>query len=262
LNFALTYRKLLIPFAVLILISLACGTPDEPTPVPTVPPPPTEVPAPTLAPPPTAAPLPTIAPLPTQPPAPTEAPVAEAPAYLVEEFDVDGAPNWLFYMLDGETDDVDVYTEDGQIVFEMLAEYAATVFLYDPYTYKDSYLETTVENRGTNDYYFGLVSRYSDDGYYLFLVNPSGFYGIWKWTPSEGYNMLRTGASASVNTGKDTNLIAAETKGPKLTLWVNGKELWDLEDKELKEGQVGIVVVGFEDLPITAEFNYVVIDEP
>jgi hypothetical protein len=261
-------NKLLIPIFIVILISLACGptpatpTPVPPTPVPTQPPPPTPEP--------TKAPTATRVPTPEQPvqeelPPTEEIPQQpEAPAYYTEEFDVAGAPNWLYYVISGSIGDNDIYTDNGKLVFSLGDRDAWANFLYDPWIYEDVQISTLVTNRGTNNYFYGLVTRYTDtDGFYMFLVNPGGMYGIWRYDAlTDTYAQIRTGGSNSVRQGKDRNEITAITVGDRLELIINGRSIWTANDKNLREGQVGLTMIGLGTTPLIAEFDYVDISKP
>lgn len=135
--------SLLFLLAFILLVSLACLTstkspdatatqppvptqvPQEPTQPPVQPTvPPTEVPtvAPTTPPtePPTAIPQPSPTPFPQPTAAPTEAPVVEETSvpYYTEEFD--SAPaNWSYFTTSGDEEKMDLYTENGQMVFDL-----------------------------------------------------------------------------------------------------------------------------------------------
>jgi S1-C subfamily serine protease len=195
-------------------------------------------------------------------------PTSEALAWFTEEFDIAAAPGWTYkvFLNNGKAEDVNVYTNGGKIAFEgkNTKPYRMAILFYDAFYYKDVVLDTTARNKGTNNYYYGLVTRYKDGvGFYLFLVNPGGYYGIWRYDwASDTFAMLRTGASTSVKPGKQDNQLTAVTKGTTLSLYVNGDFVYAVDDNTLDEGKIGIGIYVLEWFPVTAEFDYVTIAQP
>jgi len=183
--------------------------------------------------------------------------------FFTEEFDVGGAPNWTYLTLGSTEDGANVYTENGNVVFEATEPYTMTMLFYEPYVYDDVRLDSLVKNRGSNDFYYGLAARFGEGGFYLFAINPGGLYGIWLIDFQAGNKMLRTGGSKSINVGKSENLLTAIIKGNELHLSINDVDIWTLEDDAFTEaGYIGIGILSFENLPIKVNFDYVAISEP
>lgn len=241
--------------------TLAIHTPTatvtlEPTATATeIPPTATEVILPTnTSVPPTA--VPTAIPQPTEP---------ESLPYYIEEFDT--APeNWTWFMMNGEEKDMDVYTEDGYLVFDLQGENQWVYLLYDDYVYKDVYLETMADNRGKNNNNVSLICRYTEDeGWYEFNITNGGLYQILVYSePDQKYFLLADGGSVNINSGKATNIYSAVCWDNELELYINGVLEREITDTQynLREGQVGISVSSFTSLPILVEFDYVWIDTP
>lgn len=282
---------------VLLVVVAACGSskqPDptatpippieptleivEPSPPPTateippteVPPTPTEIPPTPTEIPPTATPIPSptsIPPTPTNvPPSPTPLPTEpESVPYYVEEFDV-SPDNWSWFTMSGDENLMDVYTEDGYLVFDLQGENQWVYLLYDDYIYEDVYLEAMADNRGKNDNNVSLVCRYSDEeGWYEFNVTNGGLYQILVYSQAdEEYYLLADGGSTKVNSGRATNIYSAVCYGNLLQLYINGELEREVTDNKynLIEGQVGVSVSSFTTLPVLVEFDYVWIDTP
>lgn len=282
--------SLLFLLAFILLVSLACLTstkspdatatqppvptqvPQEPTQPPVQPTvPPTEVPtvAPTTPPtePPTAIPQPSPTPFPQPTAAPTEAPVVEETSvpYYTEEFD--SAPaNWSYFTTSGDEEKMDLYTENGQMVFDLEGDNQWVYLLYDDYIYGDVYLQAQAENRGQNDNNISLICRYTDtEGWYEFNVYNSGVYDILVYSEYYGeYRTLYDGGSKNIKTGRDTNVYSAICEGNELSLYINGVLERTVKDNtyKLPDGQVGIGVSSFQNLPIIVKYDYVMIDVP
>jgi hypothetical protein len=257
--------KRLFPIAsaviVLVIASLACvgfGT-SEPTPTPipiqvnTPLPPPTEVPS-----------------LPTEPSVePTEPPVQPSTAeeFFTEEFEGD-ISNWLYFTSknDATADDsgVQPFTENGFLVLD-IGKYLNVYALYDPYTYGNVRLDVRVENRGTNNNNINLVCRYSDEGWYEIAIANNGLYWLYAYDGvKQNYVPLANGGSNKIKAGKDVNEYTFICNERNLILLINGVETRTYTDNQfvLRDGQVGIGLSSFRDVPVKVEFDWVKISQP
>ena len=68
--------------------------------------------------------------------------------YLTDEFDGD-LSNYSYFMMSGDSEDPDlgIYTENGQLVFDLKNSYLWPYLVYDPYTYEDVDIAFEAENR-------------------------------------------------------------------------------------------------------------------
>lgn len=275
-------RKSLIVVLVMALVTMACsfsigstsfsiGSPPEPTPEPppvqptrTIEPTPTLEPTPEPTEEPAEAPLPTMA-VPTESPEEIEVdePVVDEPEpFFIEEFeDGDG---WVYFLMSGDEDDMVLEADSDRLVFNLDGEEIYAYVLYDEYIYTDVGIEAVAENRGVNSNNVSLLCRYSDDeGWYEFNIGSDGLYNILRFDQRRGeYVLLASGGSNSINMGKAVNVYTATCKGEKLTLWINGREIKQIEDASLREGQVGISVSSFDQYPVIVEFDTVEIFQP
>lgn len=265
-------RMGLMLISVFILVGLACNfsVNADPTATPVVP---TATPEPTQE-------LVVVQPTPTntvvvieQPnptattePIPTEAPVSsEPPAYFTEEFDGD-LSSWSYFMMNGNESLMDLYTEDGRLIFDLQGTYQYVYVLYDEYTYPQVRIDLLAENRGKNTNNVSLVCNYSDrDGWYEFNISNGGLYDILVYSEiDEGYFTLDSGGSTNINMGRDTNVYTAICDENYLALYINGileKEVVD-NKYNLQEGQVGFSVSSFDVTPILVEVDYFSISQP
>lgn len=267
------HTKVLKPFVfilvVLAVVSLAClgGTPT-PEPEPVV----TEAPQepPTVEPP--QEPTPTEEAVQVEEPAQTEEPAApEAPDFFTEEFDVDSG-YWSYFTVTGSSEanesNLDLSVEDGYMAFDVTSKYLYTYVLYDPYIYENVQVEARVENRGTNNNNISLVCRYSDEGWYEFNIANNGLYDIFAATFNASgevvYNFMADGGSNKIRSGKETNEYKIICRDRKLALYINGFETRSLEDNKyvLRDGQVGISVSSFADLPVKVDVDWIKVSEP
>lgn len=248
------FGKTLKPFVFLVvviaMVSLAClGGGEEPAP---------EEPA---------APVP-AEPEPTEPPPPepTEPPQAEAQQFFTEEFDEDNG-NWDFNVVQNDTTS-DTTKASGGIadgIFEFVLDgKALTIYsFYAPYEYKNVKIDIVVENRGTNDNQINIICRATDEGWYEFSIANNGLYVIYAVEPGKGYRKLHDGGSTKIKPGKEINEYSVVCNERTLKLYVNGKEtrVFDENEYVFREGQIGIGVSSFKQLPVKIEVHSVTISE-
>lgn len=206
--------------------------------------------------------------MPTNPPIvlPSEEPISTgSEPFYTEEFD-QVPNNWSYFLMEGSDKNMDVFVENGSLVFDLRGEYQWVYYLYEDYIYEDVYIEAVAESRGMNNNNVSLICRYTpDEGWYEFNISNNGLYYIYAYSAlNESYNTLFNGGSTAVNMGKSVNVYSAICEGNELTLFINGKQERTIVDNTYKfrEGQVGVSVSSFKTLPILVEFDYVYIDQP
>ncbi len=261
-------RKFYLKFAlvfitVFVLIGIACmsSSPDPTaTPEPIV-----VVEQPTEEPVVVQQPTPTNTVVVEQPQATIEEPVENSPAFYTEEFD-GNIDNYTWFMMNGDENLMDLYTDNGRLVFDLQGTYQYVYVLYDSYTYSSVAVDLVAENRGKNTNNVSLVCNYSDrDGWYEFNISNGGLYDILVYSEIDGdYFGLQSGGSTHVVTGRAVNEYTAVCDGNYLALYINGyleKEVVD-NKYNLREGQVGFSVSSFDVTPILVEVDSFTIAQP
>jgi hypothetical protein len=250
--------RMLFAFSALLIVSLACRFGASPTS--------TEAPA-NEEPPVVASSEPVQTEEPTL--AATEPPVEQTTAqdFFTEEFDGD-ISNWTYFTSknDVNADDsgVEPVAENGFLILD-LAKFLNVYVMYDPYTYTNVRLDVRVENRGTNNNNINLVCRYSEEGWYEVAIANNGLFDIYAFNAAKGsYTRLANGGSNKIKAGKEVNEYTFICNERNLILEVNGVETNSYTDNQFvfREGQVGIGLSSFRDLPVKVEFDWVKISEP
>ncbi len=266
------YLKMLIfSLCFIVLTGLACFTPGQPDPTATLPPTNTSIPEPTLTPNPT--PTNTTPPLPTNTPTTeVQAPAEETeavddtpPAYFTEEFEGD-LGSWSYFLMNGNETNMDLYSDNGRLVFDLQGTYQWVYVLYDEYTYESVRIDVLAENRGKNTNNVSLICNYTDAlGWYEFNISNGGLYDVLIFSEVDGdYFILDSGGSTAINMGRAENVYTAICEGNHLWLYINGvleKEVID-NTYNLREGQVGVSVSSFDVTPILVEIDYFSISAP
>ena len=190
----------------------------------------------------------TTAPSPTPTAEPTQEVPEEAPAYFVEDFDTD-IDSWSYFLMNGDENKMDLYTENGSLVFDLQGDYQYVYVLYDEYIYPEVRIDALAANLGKNTNNVSLVCNYSDNfGWYEFNVTNGGLYYILVYSEIDGdYFTLASGGSTNVRTGRNENTYSAVCNGNQLALYINGVLEREYVDNvyNLSEGQVGISFSSF-----------------
>lgn len=208
---------------------------------------------------------PTTAPSPSLTAVPIQETQEEPPAYFVEEFDT-SIDSWSYFLMNGDENKMDLYTENGTLVFDLQGDYQYVYVLYDEYIYPEVRIDALATNLGKNSNNVSLVCHYSDQlGWYEFNVTNGGLYDILVYSEIDGdYFTLASGGSTNVRTGRNDNTYTAVCNGNQLALYVNGILEREYVDTvyNLSEGQVGISVSSFDVLPILVAIDYFSISLP
>jgi hypothetical protein len=187
----------------------------------------------------------------------------DAPAFYVEEFDPDSntVSSWSWFLTNGDESGFDIYTENGNLVFDITGRQIYSYFVYDPWFYEDVRVDAIAENRGKNNNNVSLICRATDVGWYEFSIANNGLW--WIYAYDGDYTMLANGGSTAVNMGKGVNEYTIMCSGNVLALYINGSEVHTLREDNFsfREGQVGIGVSSFDVLPIIVEFDWISISE-
>lgn len=241
---------------VLFVLGLACSTTggSSPTPMPTQ----QITPEPTLANEPTPIQMNEI-------PTPTSKPQA----FFTEEFDSNyPTHHWQSFALGkGSASKLIIQQEQDHLLFDLGAEDVYAYYMYTPYTYKDTSITLTAENRGRNNNNVSLICRMNREGtqWYEFSVSNSGLWTL--FAMDEVYNTLSNGGTNLVRPGKEVNRYQMICNGDEITLVINGGEVGTIKDNKYRfaEGFVGFNVVsikGYSLLPITVEVDSFEIAQP
>jgi serine/threonine protein kinase len=157
----------------------------------------------------------------------------------------DSASGWKLVKLDGSI--IDYYHGSLRIYVDKPQKLFTTT---PGLTFTDVSLEAEATKvGGPDDNYFGLICRYQDDqNFYTFIISSEGYYAIGK-VRNGTFSYLGRGDMVynnAVNRGKTTNRLQADCIRNKLTFYANNIKLADVEDNDLREGDVGLAAGTFE----------------
>jgi hypothetical protein len=189
----------------------------------------------------------------------------EPAAYFIEEFE-GSLDNWSYFVMNGDESKMDLFTENGRLIFDLRGTYQYLYVLYEAYTYEDVRIDVFAENRGKNTNSVSLICNYTDrEGWYEFNISNGGLYNIFIFDGVDNeYKILESGGSTNINMGRAENMYTAICQGNRLALYINGileKEYVD-NKYNLRNGQVGLSVSSFEYEGVLVEVDFFAISQP
>jgi hypothetical protein len=251
----ISIMKKLLLIGCLILITACQPADDAPTPV-----------APLF---PTATLLPTPFPATVTPqPSPTvELTVTSLPRLFTNEFDSSLA-GWV--ILQAGSDSVpNIKSENSNLILQMDSPYTWVYAIYGAQDYKDARIDAQFENQAGSPSSIGLICRYSEsDGWLEYNISTDGtynvLYGQWLSTGIVDYLPILSASSREIQPSGASQEIGLICSGTTVSLFVNQTLIRsaDVSRYELGEGKVGITVSSFENIPVTAAFDWVKVSEP
>lgn len=185
-------------------------------------------------------------------------------AYFTDEFE-SGLDNYSYFLMNGDESEMDIYTENGKLVFELNGENIWPYITYDPYSYGDVRIDFEAENLGSNQNNVSLICRYDPDrGWYEFNVGNDGLYSILYYDAVglKDYTNIFNGGSYAINMGRASNTYTAICQGDALSLYINGQLARTVHHSDLKEGLIGFSVSSFSSYPVRVDLDWLQISEP
>lgn len=208
-----------------------------------------------------------------------EAQIADLQQQLVEKAAEDGL---LFFddfsdlssgwYTNGDPASPGLYAGDGYVlqVSQSVEGGATGVWAMAGRLFSDVRVEVTARKQnGTDNNFYGILCRVQgtnqNGSFYAFIISSDGFYGIAKRVNQgemKGIGQDKLLPSGHINTGTDSNQITAICSGERLALYVNGELLYETRDKDLANGQVGLIAGTYEDTTSIYFDDFAVYAEP
>ncbi|MEP7134200.1 MAG: hypothetical protein ABI904_04655 [Chloroflexota bacterium] len=199
-----------------------------------------------------------------------DTPTAIFQPFYTEQFDGNIA-SWIHFMTSGDESMVAMKVEVGKLAVDLLSLDDKLPWFYlinNDYTYSDVKVEADVTNRGADANGVSLICRYSDIGWYEFVVSNTGTYKIYAMDSAglvnQGYNELLSGVSPLINPGISRNVLTAECVGNQLSLYVNQTLVNSMVDTQFNFsfGKIGMAVSSPEKLPVGVDLESLTVSQP
>lgn len=156
--------------------------------------------------------------------------------------------------------------EDGYALFEYLeGEYRILVKntmwwagAVPTYQAKDYLVGVKVRNAGTTYGTYGIIFGVAEDWnyFYTFEIDPDGYYGIWRYSSTKGWEVLTVDYSPHINQGPASNRIEVKRAGSSIEVYANKHLLTALSDNTYTGlGYAGLITSSFNYSPVDARFD-------
>lgn len=209
--------------------------------------------------------------LPSSTPEPTRTftpvPPTSLPRFFTEEFD-GRLPDWSI-LQSNQVSLPGTRVEDGMLFFELAVPYQWVYAILGAEEYDDVRVDVLVQSRGTSPEAMGLICRYSEaNGWYEFNISGDGTYSVlfgqWLAEGVATYTPIASASSEYLKPGAAQNEIGIFCQKDMLSLHINGKLFRNLDVSRfgLAGGKLGLSIASFDNVPITAAFDWVKVSQP
>jgi len=196
-------------------------------------------------------------------PSPTFTPTP-IPMYFTEEFNTDMS-SWTYFQTGGETVPT-VAIENDTLRMDISSPHTWYYAIYNPHEYKN--VSITAKFTATPSGSIGLICNYSESGWYEFNIASDGMYSVllaqWLGEGIVQYTPIATDESQYLQEGNLNYEIGLTCQENDILLYIDGKlfRKLDVSRYGLTEGKIGINASSFEEIPMTATFDWVKVSEP
>ena len=188
-------------------------------------------------------------------------------AYFTEEFDSD--PQWGYYVVQGNSNsninNATYSFKNGRMVFDILDPGLFAYYIYEAYTYTNTWLDIIVDNRGVNSQQVSLVCRVGDEGWYEWAVQSDGLWYLF-YATGDNYIVMTNGGSTAIKQGKAVNQYTFVCNDDKLSFAINGVEPkgspYTDRKYALRDGFAGFSISSLRATPVKIEVDAFRIQEP
>lgn len=188
--------------------------------------------------------------------------------YFADSFE-NGVDNWEYFLISGSESGFTQEARNGKFRTSIDTKDVYVYYQLKGWDFGDVQIDMIVKNIGVNTNYTGMFCRKSSVGWYEVSFLNTGEYAIYYFDQlnNSGYNLLQTGGSTLINTGKSENHYTLICQGEELTIGINGQVVKTIPLNTsiynfLESGQVGITVASTSVLPVIVDIDDVVISVP
>ncbi len=198
-------------------------------------------------------------------PAPTASPtLTPVPFFFTEEFNSDLSA-WTFFQTNGETDPT-VAFENDMLRLDILSPHTWYYAIHNSHEYKN--VSISAKFTGTPSGSMGLICHYSETGWYEFNLASDGTYSLLLAERLSDeiaqYIPIATSSTNHLQAGSLNYEIGLTCQENTLFLYINQTLLrkLDITNYGLTEGKVGVSASSFDEIPMTASFDWIKVSEP
>lgn len=200
--------------------------------------------------------------------------VCEPVAYLHFPWDSkDEAIDWSLMVKTGQWVEftADYEVKDGILWLDVPTSETYAYMMYESHDYQDVRIDALADNHHEYASDISLICRYSyeidydkmdiKEQWYQFDIGTDGSITIYL-VKHRRFNLLYSGHTALVKSNSEVMTYSAVCQGDQLTLFIEGKKVASIKNKELTTGRIGVGVLSFHTKKVKAGFWDIIIRNP
>jgi hypothetical protein len=203
---------------------------------------------------------------PTLTPTPLVTPTS-VPFFFSEEFD-STLDAWSSFVTSGETTP-NVTVQNSSLIINFPEPNTWYYAIHNAHDYSNVHVDTKFDSSGNEPTSLGLICMYSEDkGWFEYNFSSDGTYNVllgqWLANGIARYTPIVTDTSEYLTPGRTNYGMGITCEAGELWLYINEKLFRKLNVSryELTRGKVGIAAAAFENVPLTASFEWFKVSEP
>jgi len=116
---------------------------------------------------------------------------------------------------------------------------------------------------GPDENRMGLMCRYQNGDYYFFIISNDGYYGMGKFINGQTTLLGQSDMSPEMMIQPNMiNHLRVDCVGDMLRFYVNFREIANVQDGDLKSGDVGVLAGTFSQPGVDVSFDNFVVMQP
>lgn len=130
---------------------------------------------------------------------------------------------------------------------------------------RDARIEVdTIKVGGDRNNRFGIICRLQGVNFYTFMISSDGYFGIGK-VKDEIYELVGMSSlqpSEAIQVGSAANHLRADCIGNRLSFYVNGALLAEVQDDDLASGDIGLIAGSYGTTGVDIRFDNFIVSTP
>ena len=116
----------------------------------------------------------------------------------------------------------------------------------------------SVHNAGSTYGTYGIMFNIAEDWshFYSFVIDPEGYFGIWRYSNSQGWQLLFVNKSSYINPGTATNKLKIRREGTLIEVYANDQLMASLSDGSfVGKHYLGLVTTSYDQGNLDVHFD-------
>lgn len=143
--------------------------------------------------------------------------------------------------------------------YQILSKTRNQIVAASPGFQADNFIaNVSVHNAGSTYGTYGIMFNIAEDWshFHSFVIDPEGYFGIWRYSNSQGWQLLYVNKSPYINTGKATNKLTIRREGALIEVYANDQLIASLSDGSfVGKHYLGLVITSYDQGNLDIHFD-------